>query len=110
MLKVLPYADLSINHAGIHSINECIEYAVPMLVYSGKRSDQNGCAARVHYHKLGIMGDKDKDTAQNIANNIKAVLSKNMYAENIKKHQQISQDYKESQVLQSIISTLLKIK
>ena len=31
-LKVLAVADLSINHAGIHTIHECIHFGVPQLV------------------------------------------------------------------------------
>ena len=69
-LRVLKEADLSINHGGIHTINECLFCQVPMLVYSGKTSDQNGCAARVHYHGLGLMADKDADDALTIRQKI----------------------------------------
>jgi UDP:flavonoid glycosyltransferase YjiC (YdhE family) len=74
-LEVLAHADVSVNHGGIHTINECLLFEVPMLVYSGKRYDQNGCAARVHYHGLGLMGDKDRDAPQTIASKIGHVLS-----------------------------------
>lgn len=73
-LKVLRETDLSINHGGIHTINECLYFKVPMLVYSGKRSDQNGCAARVHFHGLGLMADKDLDSPDDIRNKIKQVM------------------------------------
>jgi UDP:flavonoid glycosyltransferase YjiC (YdhE family) len=78
-LQVLKEADLSINHGGIHTINECIHFGVPMLIYSGKRSDQNGCAARVHYHGLGITGDKDKDDLQAIRMKIDTILNDNTF-------------------------------
>lgn len=84
-LMVLEHADLSINHAGIHTINECLHYNVPMLIYSGKRSDQNGCAARVHYHKRGIMADKDKDTVEEIRGNIRRILQSNKSDKNNKR-------------------------
>ncbi len=52
-LFLLSNADCSINHGGIHTINECIHYAVPMLIYSGKKYDQNGCAARFYeWHRF----------------------------------------------------------
>lgn len=74
-LKVLASADLSINHGGIHTIHECIYFGVPMLVYSGKRSDQPGCAARVHYHGIGLMADKDLDAPVVILEKINDVLN-----------------------------------
>lgn len=76
-LEVLRQADLSINHGGIHTINECLHFRVPMLVYSGKRSDQNGCAARVHHHGVGLMADKDEDQPEDI----KRKISEMLYAE-----------------------------
>lgn len=73
-LRVLEEASLSINHGGIHTINECLYFGVPMLVYSGKRSDQNGCAARVHYHGLGLMADKDEDLPDDIRRKINEMI------------------------------------
>ena len=73
-LTILKRADCSINHGGINSINECIHFSVPMVVYSGKGSDQNGCAARVAYHGLGLRGDKDKDDIETIGQKVRMVL------------------------------------
>lgn len=73
-LQVLEKADCSINHGGIHTINECLHFKVPMLVYSGKRSDQDGCAARIAYHQIGLMADKDQDDIAAISSNIAKAL------------------------------------
>ncbi|MEP3209527.1 MAG: glycosyltransferase [Maribacter sp.] len=73
-LKVLENADCSINHAGINSINECLHFSVPILAYSGKYFDQNGNAARVAYHGIGIRGDKDVDNSTTIKHNISRIL------------------------------------
>ncbi len=82
-LYVLEHADCSINHGGIHTINECIHFRVPMLVYSGKKSDQDGCAARVAYHQVGIRADKDKDDVPTIRRNIEAVLANPTFKKNL---------------------------
>jgi len=82
-LNILAASDCSINHGGIHTIQECIHFSVPMLVYSGKRYDQNGCAARVAFHKLGIIGDKDRDTTQEIVGKIEEVLTASAYKNNL---------------------------
>ena len=74
-LTILKYASCSINHGGIHTINECLHFQVPMLIYSGKRHDQNGCAARIVYHGLGLSADPDRDTPEEIASKVKSVLS-----------------------------------
>jgi len=82
-LYVLEHADCSINHGGIHTINECIHFRVPMLVYSGQKSDQDGCAARVAYHQVGISADKNKDDVPTIRRNIEAVLSNPLFKKNL---------------------------
>jgi len=108
-LKVLREADLSINHGGIHTINECIHFKVPMLVYSGKRSDQNGCAARVAYHGLGLMADKDIDTPTDIQNKIKEVLTNHSFNEKIElMHAQIL-NYKNDLILEKVIENSLSL-
>ena len=93
-LKVLQKADLSINHGGIHTINECIHYEVPMLVYSGKKSDQNGCAARVDYHGLGVMRDKDKDGVMEMEESISRVLKDNSFKENLRRMNEKMERYR----------------
>ncbi len=82
-LEVLKHADCSVNHGGIHTINECIHFAVPMLVYSGGQHDQNGCAARIAYHQLGIRGDKYKDSVEDIQQYIEAVISNGLFKERV---------------------------
>ena len=93
-LEVLKHTDCCINHAGINSINECLHYAVPMLIYSLKYTDENGNAARMAYHGLAVVGDKDKDDENRIHQNIKAVLENPKYRENISKFSTIYQGYR----------------
>jgi len=80
-LKILQQSDCCINHGGTHTVYECVHFSVPMLVYSGKNFDQNGTAARIAYHGLGIMGDKDLDGPIEINSNITDILSNNSFTE-----------------------------
>lgn len=107
-LLVLSHANLSINHGGIHTINECIHFKVLMLVYSGKRSDQNGCAARVHYHGLGIMADKDQDTFSDIRNKIMQILESKSIKLNIKRMNTINVNYRDQNILCDLIRLRLQ--
>jgi UDP:flavonoid glycosyltransferase YjiC (YdhE family) len=82
-MEILAHADCSLNHAGINTINECIFSEVPMVVYSGGKYDQNGCAVRIAHHKLGVMGDREKATPQDIQQNIREVLNNPVYKSNV---------------------------
>lgn len=104
-LDVLAKADLSINHGGIHTINECVHFEVPMLVYSGKRSDQNGCAARVHYHQIGLMADKDEDDVATIQEKIEKVLSEPIFKKNIEIFSKKIDRYKKEKTLEHIVKS-----
>ena len=106
-LQILSIADLSINHGGIHTINECIHFNVPMLIYSGKRSDQNGCAARVHHHGIGIMADKDVDTSKDIAEKIEAIFSNQSIYSKLIDFCQINLQYKTTNKLEKLVENLL---
>ena len=61
-LEVLESADCAITHGGITTLNECVFYEVPMVVYSTRHVDQDGCAARVAFHGLGIVAGRDDDS------------------------------------------------
>ena len=83
-LEVLAEADVAINHGGITSINECIANAVPMVVYSPSLLDQDGCAARVEYHRLGVRGDwAHKDPAV-LESHIERLLGDRSFAKSLR--------------------------
>lgn len=92
-LKVLAHADCCINHAGINSINECLHYAVPMVIYSLKYTDENGNAARMAYHGLAVVGDKDEDGTVDIQNNIRTVLTDVKYTNTISEFNRVYKAY-----------------
>jgi UDP:flavonoid glycosyltransferase YjiC (YdhE family) len=105
-LEVLKNADCSINHGGIHTINECLYFGVPMVIYSGKQYDQNGCAARVSFHKLGIMADKDTDDVAEIETKITQIFEDSGYFEKVMEFR-LARAKNENRLVQ-IIENLLK--
>jgi UDP:flavonoid glycosyltransferase YjiC (YdhE family) len=74
-LDMLGRADLMLTHAGSGSVFECILQGVPMLCYSGGAKEENGNAARVAYHGLGLRGDPARDGPAVIAAHIERLLS-----------------------------------
>jgi UDP:flavonoid glycosyltransferase YjiC (YdhE family) len=105
-LEVLKHADLSINHGGIHTINECIHYKVPMLVYSGGKHDQNGCAARVAFHKVGIMGDPS-DRPEEIDQHLQQLLTDPIYQSSLERVHKAYHAYEKEAVLKKELSAYL---
>lgn len=102
--QLIKQMDCCVNHAGINTINECIHFKVPMLVYSGKKFDQNGCAARVHYHKLGLMGDKDHDSSVQIEEKINTIFNDKSFQNNINAFNDFYRKYQKNS-----LTELLKI-
>lgn len=94
-LKILANTDCSINHAGNNTINECIHFKVPMLVYSGKCFDQNGSAAKVAYHGMGIRGDKDIDDSKVINKNIFRILNESSFKSKMIEMNKLYQEYRQ---------------
>ncbi len=93
-LEILKHADCCITHCGINSINECIHNKVPMLLYSGQYTDENGNSARMSYHGLGIRGDVTQDSSTQIKANIETVLADEVFHLNMDKYHSIYLDYK----------------
>lgn len=82
-LAVLAKADCAVIHGGISTINECIYSGVPMVVYPYDTTDQFGNAARVIYHKLGVLGDRLHDDPSAILLHIDEVLEHSSYKQNV---------------------------
>ena len=82
-LRVLKFADCAIIHGGISSINECIALGVPMLVFPFNINDQHGNAARVAYHHVGIVGERNNDDSMEIRRNVETLLNDTKYASNV---------------------------
>lgn len=72
--RVLEEVDVAITHAGPMTIFECVLGGVPTVVYSAGLRDQDGDAARVAHHHLGMLGRRD-DAAPVIRDRVARVLT-----------------------------------
>ena len=107
-LKILPMADCALIHAGISSINECIHFSVPMLTYSIGIRDQNGNAARAGYHHLGIVGNRQKDSCQQIGDYIETLLFSHEIRKGLEKMKHHTLKYTEQDSLNNVITHYLQ--
>ena len=73
-LEVLKLADVAIIHGGLGSVKECIYYGVPMIVFP-QAHDQPSNAKRVEHHQLGIIGNLETITAEELKSHIHYLVS-----------------------------------
>jgi len=106
-LRVLQHADCSINHGGIHSIHECLHFGVPMLVYSGGRYDQPGAAARVGFHGIGLVGDKDRAGPAEMCRDLQRVLGDPRIRARLNEMQRSIAAYRTEQRLEQAVESIL---
>lgn len=92
-LEILPRVDLMLHHAGLATIFECIYFGVPMLAYSGGALEENGNAARVEFHGLGLRGSMVADSAAEIGRKIQRVLNEPSYVRAVQRMQQTFRSY-----------------
>lgn len=78
-LEVLALADVAINHAGVTSVNEAISLGVPIIAYSPDLTDQDGVAARIAYHGLGVAAEWDTEDPARLEQHIEHVLDHEPY-------------------------------
>lgn len=92
-VEILQQADCAITHGGITTINESIEFGVPLVVYSTGHVDQNGCAARVAHHTLGVVAGRGEDSAA-IEANIERALTDETIAQSVQAMQHVFATYR----------------
>ncbi len=84
-VKSLPLFDLMITHAGANSVYECIHNEVPMLALPlNARWDQNGNAARIVYHNIGLRANVNRASTKELDGKIKSLLTEPAFKQNIK--------------------------
>jgi UDP:flavonoid glycosyltransferase YjiC (YdhE family) len=93
-VKMLRHASIFITHGGLNSIKEAIYSETPMLVFPvTKNSDLQGNAARVAYHKIGLVTDPAKETERQIETKMQDLLSNPAFVENIKQFKSYEDNY-----------------
>jgi len=72
---VLQYADVFVTHGGMNSIHEAIRSKVAMIAYPvSPEFDQPGNSSRIVYNGLGLRGDLEMDTVDDIRAKLKEVF------------------------------------
>ncbi|WP_046758370.1 glycosyltransferase [Kordia jejudonensis] len=108
-LEILKRTDLMVTHGGLNSVNECIFNAVPMLVDTlGLPYDQNGNAARVAYHGMGLRANIRKEATADVTEKIQQILNKSTFKENILKMQKIYKNAQDATKHAAIVETFLE--
>lgn len=81
---VLTYCDLFITHGGINSVHDAIRAGVPMIVYPIENGyDQNGNSSRVVHHGLGLRGDFDNDTTDEMKRKMSEIFNDIGFRKNV---------------------------
>lgn len=106
-LQILSQADCAIINGGAHSITECIHFGVPMLIYPLPRDDQNGNAARVVYHKLGIVSHPEQESPTLIQQHLQSLLTDPSYRTKVSQMRSQFQRYAEEKTSIRVVETLL---
>ena len=73
-IQMLTHVDMMIMHGGMGTTRECILNRVPMLAYPLMR-DQFASAEAIVRHGIGLMGDIDATTPEQIRSQIQTILT-----------------------------------
>lgn len=90
---VLGYCDVFVTHGGLNSISEAIQQEVPLLTIPVHENlDTQGNAARVLYHKLGVVASPT-ELPESIAEKLEFLLSSQTIKDNLLRIKQANQKY-----------------
>jgi zeaxanthin glucosyltransferase len=83
-LYLLQFCSVFVTHGGLNSMKEGIQEAVPMLVIP-LEVDQTGNARKIAHKQLGLLGDVETETVEQLKTKIGALLHQTKYKENLQK-------------------------
>jgi UDP:flavonoid glycosyltransferase YjiC (YdhE family) len=108
-LEMLERASIMITHGGLGAVKECILFGVPMIVFPC-RWDQPHNAARVVYHGLGVRGNINDASVEQIHSLIDAVDKDPMFKSRVdamsRTFREIERSGRGVQVVESILCGL----
>ena len=107
-IEVLKSADVAITHGGITTINECINFEVPMLVCSTGHVDQDGCSARVEFHRMGLSADIKSATPKQLEHKIAQLLSDETIREKVVQMKKCFDRYRDDRTAELQIESLIQ--
>lgn len=105
--QILAEADVAVVHGGMTSVYECLHYRVPMLLYPYAVNDQYGTAARVAFHGVGLMGNRERDTSAEIRAGINQLLTDHTVAQRIDVMQRSIEQHSHDRRLTEVVDSLL---
>jgi UDP:flavonoid glycosyltransferase YjiC (YdhE family) len=105
-LEMLARATIMITHGGIGTIKECIFLGVPMIVLPF-RWDQPNNAARVVAHGLGLRGNSNQPSAQEIFALINAIVDEPAFKHRINRMSAAFRQMENSRIGISLIEEIL---
>jgi UDP:flavonoid glycosyltransferase YjiC (YdhE family) len=82
-LELLKRTSVMITHGGFNSIKECILFEVPMIVFPLIR-DQPQCAARVVHHGLGLRGNVNRVSPQDVRSLIRQIEGTSSFRDSLR--------------------------
>lgn len=105
-LEILKKASLMITHGGLNSVKECIYAGVPMIVLP-QLSEQPKNAVRVEFHGLGLRGNMQKLTVEQLLSKIAQIEANPRFKEQVLKFRDIFRKAEASCPSIDIIESLL---
>ena len=109
-IDLLKRCDLFITHGGMNSILESATLGIPMLVFPLNEDwDQNGNAARIIFHQIGLMGNIKHDNAEQINDRIELLLTDGKYSKNVNEMSNLLKKYTSESFLEDFFSTELLV-
>jgi MGT family glycosyltransferase len=85
-LEVLKHAAVCITHSGLNTVLESLTQGVPQVAIP-VTFDQPGVAARIAYHKTGVVTSLDKLTPEHLSDLLNQVLEDPSYRNNARRMQ-----------------------
>jgi UDP:flavonoid glycosyltransferase YjiC (YdhE family) len=106
-MRILEVADCAVIHGGMTSVYECIYHQVPMVVYPFDVNDQLGTAARVDYHRIGVVGDRSVDDQALIRQHVQTALGDPAIRSNLERFERCIEACSTGKRLEQAVDSLL---